>query len=67
MRDIWAQIDPEATFTAEVMTLSQGFISPELNLVLYTDHQIFERYHKFKLKSHNTKKAAEALNALNKW
>ena len=47
MRDIWAQIDPEATFTAEVMTLSQGFISPELNLVLYTDHQIFERYHKF--------------------
>lgn len=67
MRDIWAQIDPEATFTAEVITLSQGFISPEFNLVVYTDHQIFERYHKFKLKSHNTKKAAEALNALNKW
>lgn len=31
--------------------ISAGFIDKELKLVCYTDHQIFERYHKFSLKS----------------
>lgn len=30
--------------------LKEGFIDRDLKLACYTDHQIFERYHKFKLK-----------------
>ena len=30
--------------------LKEGFVDRDLKLACYTDHQIFERYHKFKLK-----------------
>lgn len=32
------------------LSLREGFVDLDLKLVCYTDHQIFERYHKFKLK-----------------
>lgn len=32
------------------IALHEGFIFPELKLACYTDHQVFERYHRFKLK-----------------
>ena len=31
--------------------LSQGFIDKDLQIVCYTDHQIFDRYHKYKTKA----------------
>jgi transcription-repair coupling factor (superfamily II helicase) len=31
-------------------SIHEGFIDRELNLACYTDHQIFERYHRFRLK-----------------
>ena len=38
----------------------------DTKLVCYTDHQIFERYHKFKLKNGYAKKQAITLQELNK-
>ena len=35
----------------------QGFIDEELQIACYTDHQIFERYHKFSIKKWVFKKA----------
>ncbi|MCD4747207.1 MAG: DEAD/DEAH box helicase, partial [Bacteroidales bacterium] len=32
------------------LSLHEGFIDKELKIACYTDHQIFERYHKFQLK-----------------
>ncbi len=32
------------------LDVHEGFIDKELKIACYTDHQIFERYHKFKLK-----------------
>ena len=32
------------------LALHEGFVSPSIKLVCYTDHQIFERYHRFRLK-----------------
>jgi len=32
------------------LDIHEGFIDKELKIACYTDHQIFERYHKFKLK-----------------
>lgn len=43
----------------------QGFIDEDLMISCYTDHQIFERYHKFNLKSSTQKKQALTLKELN--
>ncbi len=40
----------EQQFIPMNAALHEGFIIPSLKLVCYTDHQIFERYHRFKLK-----------------
>ena len=40
----------KAHFTPVNHSLSNGFIDNELKLLCYTDHQIFNRYHKFKLR-----------------
>ena len=42
------------------LALREGFISPSLKLVCYTDHQLFERYHRFRLKE-GFKQAKQAL------
>ncbi|MBK7102140.1 MAG: transcription-repair coupling factor [Flavobacteriales bacterium] len=47
---IFNDMEHEVAFTPLVLDLHEGFIDPELKLVLYTDHQIFERYHRFRLK-----------------
>lgn len=39
------------TFTAVVNTIHEGFIDNDLKIGLFTDHQIFDRYHKFSLRS----------------
>tara|TARA_R100000935_G_scaffold13736_4_gene27512 strand:+ start:85633 stop:88977 length:3345 start_codon:yes stop_codon:yes gene_type:complete len=47
-----------------VFSLFQGFIDHENRNVCYTDHQIFERYHKFSLKNGYAKKQAITLKEL---
>lgn len=37
-------------FTPINISLQEGFICDELKLICYTDHQIFERFHRFHLK-----------------
>lgn len=48
-----------------VFSLFQGFIDEELQIACYTDHQIFERYHKFNLKNGYSKKQTITLKELN--
>lgn len=47
---IFEDIGAEVEFEPMNIALHEGFILPSLKLVCYTDHQIFERYHRFKLK-----------------
>src|SRR5690554_441357 len=47
-----------------VMPLYQGFVDEENQTVCYTDHQIFERYHKFNIKSGYSKKQTITLKEL---
>lgn len=52
-------------FTPQAFSIHEGFIDNELKLALYTDHQIFERYHRFKLRSnHYQRKEALTLKEL---
>ncbi len=47
---ILEDIDKTATFTPINHMLREGFIDPTLGVAFYTDHQIFDRYYKYKLK-----------------
>ncbi|MEO5585785.1 MAG: CarD family transcriptional regulator, partial [Flavobacteriales bacterium] len=47
---IFRDMEHDVSFTPLVLDLHEGFIDSELKLALYTDHQIFERYHRFRLK-----------------
>jgi transcription-repair coupling factor (superfamily II helicase) len=51
-------------FETIVFPLFQGFIDHDQKKVCYTDHQIFERYHKFQLKNSYAKKQAITLKEL---
>ena len=46
------------------LPLFQGFIDEELQIACYTDHQIFERYHKFSIKNGYAKKQTITLQEL---
>jgi transcription-repair coupling factor (superfamily II helicase) len=69
--DIFESIDEEnhqtnsQQYKTLVLSLSEGFIDEELQLACYTDHQIFERYHKFHLKNSYTAKKSVTLKELN--
>lgn len=56
LETIFADINPEIRFSAIKNTIHQGFIDHDLKICLYTDHQIFGRYHKFKIKNSLQKK-----------
>ena len=64
--DIFDDCDKEIHYETIVFPLYQGFIDVTNKLVCYTDHQIFERYHKFRLKNGYAKKQAITLQELNK-
>ena len=50
-QNIFEKIDANFRFTTMLLPLHEGFIDHRNKILCYTDHQLFERYHKFKLKS----------------
>ncbi len=63
---IFEEGQQEVHYKTIVFPLFQGFIENDLKIACYTDHQIFERYHKFQLKNGYAKKQAITLKELNK-
>ncbi|MBL0047446.1 MAG: transcription-repair coupling factor [Bacteroidetes bacterium] len=47
-----------------LLSIHEGFIDRDLGIACYTDHQIFDRYHRYKLKSNNNNKQAITLKEL---
>jgi len=62
--DIFEDVEQDVTYNTIVFPLHQGFIDHDAKIVCYTDHQIFERYHKFRLKNGYAKKQAIGLKEL---
>lgn len=56
LETIFSDINTKIVFTPINQTIHQGFIDHDLKICLYTDHQIFGRYHKFKIKNSLQKK-----------
>ncbi|HLA56926.1 MAG TPA: transcription-repair coupling factor [Flavobacterium sp.] len=69
--DIFETLDEENSedvrkqYETIVFPLYQGFIDNDNKIACYTDHQIFERYHKFNIKNGYSKKQAITLKELN--
>lgn len=57
-------VGEEVPYKTIVLSIYQGFIDEDQKNVCYTDHQIFERYHKFHLKNGYAKKQAITLKEL---
>jgi len=64
--DIFNEVDETVHYQTIIFPLYQGFVDQNLKIACYTDHQIFERYHKFHLKNGYAKKQAITLKELNK-
>jgi transcription-repair coupling factor (superfamily II helicase) len=64
LRDIFAEISPGASFIPVLMNLHGGFTDHDLKISVYTDHQIFDRYHKFRIRGYFTRKESLSLKEL---
>ena len=62
--DIFEDVEQDVHYKTIVLSLFQGFIDHDNKITCYTDHQIFERYHKFHLKNGYAKKQAITLKEL---
>ncbi|MFT6841767.1 MAG: transcription-repair coupling factor (superfamily II helicase), partial [Psychroserpens sp.] len=62
--DIFDDVEQDVHYQTIVLSLYQGFVDHNQKITCYTDHQIFERYHKFHLKNGYAKKQAITLKEL---
>jgi transcription-repair coupling factor (superfamily II helicase) len=61
---IFAEIHPELTFQGLEFSLRQGFVDHTLKILCYTDHQIFERFHRYRAREKFSKSKALTLREL---
>ncbi|MAZ31389.1 MAG: transcription-repair coupling factor [Flavobacteriales bacterium] len=62
--NIFENIDSNFNFSTLLLPIHEGFIDHDNKILCYTDHQLFERYHKFKLKSAQQYKKIITLNEI---
>jgi transcription-repair coupling factor (superfamily II helicase) len=61
---IFKDLKEEITFNPIATSIHEGFIDEDLKIVCYTDHQIFQRYHKYKVKQAYNKSKALTIRTL---
>lgn len=64
LKDIFEEIHPELEFHPLEFALRQGFVDQNLKTVCYTDHQIFERFHRYRAREKFSKSKALTLREL---
>ena len=62
--EILEEMETKVHYKTEVCPLFEGFEDIEAQVACFTDHQIFERYHKYKLSSADAKKEVLTLKEL---
>lgn len=58
LHGIFEEIHPEIRFQSLAFSLRQGFVDHSLKIVCYTDHQIFERFYRYRNKEKFSKSKA---------
>ena len=61
---IFTDLKAEVNVIPVPTSIHEGFIDDDLKVVCYTDHQIFQRYHKYKVKQAFSKNKALTLKTL---
>ena len=61
LKDIFAEMARDIVFTPVEKTLHEGFADDDLRICFFTDHQIFDRFHKYNLKSDKARSGKMAL------
>ena len=61
---IFKDLKAEINFNSIPTSIHEGFIDEDLQLICYTDHEIFQRYHKYKVKQAYNKNKALTLRTL---
>lgn len=61
LQDILGSFPSPIAFEPVQRTVHEGFIDHTLKLCLFTDHQIFDRFHKYNLKSDKARRGKAAL------
>ncbi|OJW78496.1 MAG: transcription-repair coupling factor [Bacteroidetes bacterium 46-16] len=64
LRSIFEDLNAQISFISVPTAISKGFIDHEKKLLCYTDHQVFQRYHKYKVKQAYSKGKALTMRAL---
>lgn len=64
LRSIFEDLQAQIIFNPVPTAISKGFIDHEKKIVCYTDHQIFQRYHKYNVKQAYSKGKALTIRAL---
>ena len=64
LHSIFDDLKAEIHFTPIPVAIHGGFIDEDLKQVCYTDHQVFQRYHKYKVKQAYNKNKALTLRTL---
>jgi transcription-repair coupling factor (superfamily II helicase) len=61
---IFHDLKEDISFNPVATSIHEGFIDEDLKLLCYTDHQIFQRYHKYKIKQAYNKSKALTIRTL---
>jgi transcription-repair coupling factor (superfamily II helicase) len=64
LRTIFEDVKAEVDFVPIPTAISKGFVDHDHNIVCFTDHQIFQRYHKYAVKQAYSKGKAITIKAL---
>ncbi len=64
LHSIFKDLSTEISFVPVATSIHEGFIDEDLKIVCYTDHQIFQRYHKYKVKQAFNKNKALTIKTL---
>ena len=64
LRAIFDEISPQVHFNPLLLNLHSGFTDNDLKVSIYTDHQIFDRYHKFRIRGYFTRKESISVKEL---
>jgi len=64
LQTIFDDLKSEIHFTPVAVSIHEGFIDDDLKIVCYTDHQIFQRYHKYKVRQAYSKNKALTIRTL---
>ncbi|RYD56861.1 MAG: transcription-repair coupling factor [Sphingobacteriales bacterium] len=64
LRSVFEDLNAQFNFVPIPVAISKGFIDHEKKVLCYTDHQIFQRYHKYKVKQAYSKGKALTIRAL---